>query len=219
METFSALLAICAGNSPVASEFPTQRPVTRSFDVFVDLGRNERLSKQSWAGDLRRDRAHYDVTVMHILDKIHRQVQKSTIHGRNGASTIPWSISGERKQNIHVFYWSQNDMQYQTRVIQVWILSDRSAGRNSWSIYTLNIKMGSTKIKDSIVITIIITIIIIIIIVIVIIFVVVAVIVIIIVVTSGAVVGIISENCDNFMAADAVASCVARPSTAMAFTT
>ena len=48
METFSALLAICAGNSPVPGEFPTQRPVTRSFDVFFDLHLNKRLSKQSW---------------------------------------------------------------------------------------------------------------------------------------------------------------------------
>ena len=42
METISALLAICAGNSPVNGEVPAQRPVTRSFDVFFDL----RLSKQ-----------------------------------------------------------------------------------------------------------------------------------------------------------------------------
>ena len=48
METFSALLAICAGNSPVSGEFPTQRPVTRSFDIFFDLRLNKRLSKQSW---------------------------------------------------------------------------------------------------------------------------------------------------------------------------
>ena len=48
METFSALLAICAGNSPVPGEFPTQRPVTRSFDDFFDLRLNKRLSKQSW---------------------------------------------------------------------------------------------------------------------------------------------------------------------------
>ena len=47
-ETFSALLAICAGNSPVPGEFPTQRPVTRSFDVFYDLRLNNRLSTQSW---------------------------------------------------------------------------------------------------------------------------------------------------------------------------
>ena len=48
METFCALLAICAGNSPVPGEFPTQRPVTRSFGVYFDLRPNKRLSKQSW---------------------------------------------------------------------------------------------------------------------------------------------------------------------------
>ena len=48
METFSALLAICAGNSPVPGEVPAQRPVTRSFDVFFDLRPNKRLSKQWW---------------------------------------------------------------------------------------------------------------------------------------------------------------------------
>ena len=48
METLSALLAICAGNSPVTGEFPTKRPVTRSFDVFFDLRLNKRLSKQWW---------------------------------------------------------------------------------------------------------------------------------------------------------------------------
>ena len=61
METFSALLAICAGNSPVSGEFPAQRPVTRSFDVFFDV--------RVWvntreAGDLRRYHIHYDVIVM-----------------------------------------------------------------------------------------------------------------------------------------------------------
>ena len=48
METFSALLAICAGNSPVPGEFPTQRPVMRSFDVYFDLRPDKRLSKPSW---------------------------------------------------------------------------------------------------------------------------------------------------------------------------
>ena len=48
METFSALLAIWAGNSPVPGEFLAQRPVTRSFDVFFDLCLDKRLSKQSW---------------------------------------------------------------------------------------------------------------------------------------------------------------------------
>ena len=65
----SALLALCEGNSPVPGEFPSQRPVTRSFNVFCDL----RLKQHNnWvnngdAGDLRRHRAHYGVIVMCIV--------------------------------------------------------------------------------------------------------------------------------------------------------
>ena len=44
---YSALLTICAGNSPVIGEFPAQRPMTRSFDGFFDLRLNIRLRKQS----------------------------------------------------------------------------------------------------------------------------------------------------------------------------
>ena len=64
METFSALLAICAGNSPASGEFPAQRPVTRSFDVFFDMCLNKRLRKQSWGWWFETLYAHYDVIVM-----------------------------------------------------------------------------------------------------------------------------------------------------------
>ena len=47
MKTFSALLALCEGNPPATGGFPSQRPVTRSFDVFFDLRLNKRLSIQS----------------------------------------------------------------------------------------------------------------------------------------------------------------------------
>ena len=62
METFSALLALCAGNSPVTGEFSSQRPVTQSFDVFSLI----RAWINGWvnnreAGDMRRHRASYDV--------------------------------------------------------------------------------------------------------------------------------------------------------------
>ena len=67
METFSALLAICAANSLVPCEFPTQRPVTRSFDIFFDLHLNKRWVNNGEAGDLRRYRSHYDVIVMIML--------------------------------------------------------------------------------------------------------------------------------------------------------
>ena len=60
----SAYLAICAGNSLVPGEFPAQRPVTRSFDVFFGLRLNNDWVNNREAGDLRRYRAHYDVIVM-----------------------------------------------------------------------------------------------------------------------------------------------------------
>ena len=66
METFSALLAICGGNSPVTGEFPAQRPVSRSFDIFFVMRLNKRLSNNGEAGDLRRYGAHYDVAVMPV---------------------------------------------------------------------------------------------------------------------------------------------------------
>ena len=48
MKTFSALLSLCAGNTPVTGEFTSQRPVTRRFGVFFDLRLDKRLSKQWW---------------------------------------------------------------------------------------------------------------------------------------------------------------------------
>ena len=50
--------------SPVTGEFPAQRPVTWSFDVFFDLHLNKQLSKQWWGW--RRHCAHYDVTVIYL---------------------------------------------------------------------------------------------------------------------------------------------------------
>ena len=63
METFSPLLALCAGNSLVTSEFPSQRPVTRSFDVFFHLRVKGWVNNRD-AGDLRHHSTHYDVIVM-----------------------------------------------------------------------------------------------------------------------------------------------------------
>ena len=64
METFSALLALCAGKSPVTGDFPAQRPMTRSFDIFFICAWTNGWLNNREAGDSRRHRAHYDVTVM-----------------------------------------------------------------------------------------------------------------------------------------------------------
>ena len=62
MQTFSTLLAICEGDSPVMGEFPSQRSVMRSFDIFFDLRPNN-----DWdVGNLRRHLPHHDVTIMTV---------------------------------------------------------------------------------------------------------------------------------------------------------
>ena len=69
MEKFFPLLALCVENSTITGEFPAQRPMTRSFDVFFGLRINGLVNNRE-AGDLRRNRAHYDVIVMVLLWEI-----------------------------------------------------------------------------------------------------------------------------------------------------
>ena len=71
METFFALLALCAGISPVTSEFPSQRPVTRNFDVSLIYAWINGWVNNREGDDLRRHRTHYDVTVMYLFDFDH----------------------------------------------------------------------------------------------------------------------------------------------------
>ena len=86
METFSTLLDICTGNSPVIGEFPAQKP--QSFDAFFDLRLNKRLSKQWWGWWFETLSSHYDVTVfffnklMQILYHIN-SIHESNLDTRN----------------------------------------------------------------------------------------------------------------------------------------
>ena len=68
---FSALLTLCARNSPVTGEFPSQRPVMRSLMFsLIRAWTNGRVNNRD-AGDLRHHRAHYDVIVMFYFPEWH----------------------------------------------------------------------------------------------------------------------------------------------------
>ena len=56
------------GNTPITGEFPSQRPVPRSFGVFFDLRLNLRLGKQSWGWWFETLSRYYDVTVMQWIE-------------------------------------------------------------------------------------------------------------------------------------------------------
>ena len=64
IKTFSALLVICAGDSPVPGEFPAQSQ-WRGALMFslICVWTNGSVNNRE-AGGLRRHRAHYDVIVM-----------------------------------------------------------------------------------------------------------------------------------------------------------
>ena len=112
METFSAWLGLCAGNLPVPGEFPAQRPVTRSFDVFFDLCLNKRLSKQSWGW--------WFETLSHPLWR-HRNEKRSSVfllvaclyqgqwwgggYGRCAISAIPFTLSAS------LSHWGRDEIE------------------------------------------------------------------------------------------------------------
>ena len=64
METFSALLTLCAGNSPVTGKSPHsgQWRGALMFSL-ICVWKNGWVNNRN-SGDLRRHRVHYDVTVM-----------------------------------------------------------------------------------------------------------------------------------------------------------
>ena len=137
METFSALLALCAGNSLVTSEFPSQRPVTQSFDVFFDLRLNKRLSKQSWGWSFETpscslwrhcndDREISCFTIKQIISSSHMLIHKKTWvhtsqsfileHEIDQYSIIPTGPTTSMPINMTI--WDPS--QYKDHLTQVW---------------------------------------------------------------------------------------------------
>ena len=70
-----ALLAFCAGNSPVTSEFPSQSQWCGAcFDIFFICAWINNWLNNCESGDLRRHRAHYDINVMPWKFVLHEYV-------------------------------------------------------------------------------------------------------------------------------------------------
>ena len=74
METFSASLAICAGNSPVSGEFPNKGQWRGALIFSLICAWINGWVNNREAGNLRRFRAHYDVSVMGKLNYLPTQL-------------------------------------------------------------------------------------------------------------------------------------------------
>ena len=86
---------LCAGNPSVTGGYPSQRPVTRSFDAFFDLHLNNGVNNRD-DGDLERHGTHYDVTVM-----LTRSLGMSSIYPGGRMHRVPWRLGecGWREQS------------------------------------------------------------------------------------------------------------------------
>ena len=108
METFSALLAICAGHSPGTGEFPAQRPVTRSFDVFFGLRLNKQLSKQSWGWWFETPSR---LLRRHRNDSFHQPgklIVKYTDPFKHGYTLMLWNSFCRKHNELQILQWRHN---------------------------------------------------------------------------------------------------------------
>ena len=94
MEPFSALLALCAGNSPVPVNSP-HKGQWRGALMFslICAWINDWVNNRE-AGDLRRHRGHYDVNIMSLTLRKKRRQSTTSWHGNAGLITDPlWGES------------------------------------------------------------------------------------------------------------------------------
>ena len=96
MEAFSVPLAFCERNPLVSGGFFLQRPVTRSFDIFMCSWTNGWANNRN-AGDLRRQCVHYDVSIMGKNKSIMKRVffyshtfGERCISNRGPRGSLPW---------------------------------------------------------------------------------------------------------------------------------
>ena len=105
METFSALLALCAGNSPVAGEFRSQRPVMRSFDVFFDRRLNKQLSKQLWGWSFEtplHSLWHHcnEISITTLSEQLHKNLFLWPHEASQSVNDFWSSVSSVRNNNV-----------------------------------------------------------------------------------------------------------------------
>ena len=96
METFSALLAICAGNSTVTGEFPAQGQWRGAMMFSLICALTNGSVNNHEANELRRHRAHYDVIVMYNCNADLRGWQHTSPF-----TAIKWTNYNGREMNYH----------------------------------------------------------------------------------------------------------------------
>ena len=139
---------ICEWNPPVTDGAPSQRPVTRSFDVSFDLRLNKRLSKLSRRRWIETPSRFSDVTVMVHVTEIYQ-----TLHSINGnkKADFPGSICKLMRQLI---YLTQHHSQFGNTGKSSSLGYDDTKkrwcqGKNKYTISVIQIRVIITQLTQS----------------------------------------------------------------------
>ena len=124
METFSALLAICAGNSPVTGESPLKGQWRGALMFSSICAWLYGWVNNHKAGDLKRHRAHYDVTIMNKVENRTLRFCKTFYvnhmnHFHKEFNLVSTIVKDANPKCLgHVYWW--NDVTY-TKVVWHWV--------------------------------------------------------------------------------------------------
>ena len=121
METFSALLTLCAGNSPVTSEFPKGWWCGALMFSLICAWINGWVNNCA-AGDLRRHRAHYDGSVMAVIARPNITWVCACYKNDWGKIRIRGYI---HKRQIYIQYISPSRASYGVSFVRTWVKIDR----------------------------------------------------------------------------------------------
>ena len=115
-------------------DFPSQRPVTLSVDVFFDLRLNKRYANDRDAGDFRCHRAHYDITIM---DRDFRR-RDTHVAAPHWGHVLVLTAQGKCFPNLKARPWWKRCISLQWRCMSD-IVSQISdfCSRNSFLIYSV----------------------------------------------------------------------------------
>ena len=90
METFTALLAICAGHSPVPDEFPHKGQWRGALMFSLICAWINGWVNSHEAGKMRRHCAHYDVIVISVWSSMDSHTFRPCVLWDRMTSSLPW---------------------------------------------------------------------------------------------------------------------------------
>ena len=146
METFSALLALCAGNSPVPVKSPHKGQWRRAFMFSLICAWINDWVNNREAGDLRRHRGHYDVNVM-LCERVNAVTGQTTCRAASRFAPSQWETALLCNDVFHLLGANLESTLKRRGLtlseFRMWALCVHSVGRSFFLFESQSSKVGS----------------------------------------------------------------------------